>query len=300
MKGIGYFYKPIKKRPELLFIFGIITFIYCFIEYNFIMPVANVVTVLRTGNILDSIMHLIQLVLNYVTNIKPASIIFTLIGLMAVSLVAGLFLSGYLNVLNSSFIDTKRVKGNFGKGVRKHFVKISRITFVVMLFSLVFVVFMLVVSVPSIVITNAAITDKPELLGVSIVLDFITIGIMFFSVMFFKIYMFFWYPAAINSDKKFFERGKRAADASFWSIVLRFVLFDILIILLQIVLFIINAQLSKQEGGFFEALSVFVLLFVNWILKTVVFSSVISYVFSKFIIYKNKAYIVKEADAGAV
>ncbi len=300
MKGIGYFYKPIKKRPELLFFFGLITFIYCFIEYNFIMPLANVVTVLKTGNIFDSVMHFIQLVLSNVTIIKPANIIFVLIGLIAVSLIAGLFLSGYLNVLNSSFIDSKRLKGSFGKGVRKHFVKISRITFAVILFSLLFVVFMLVVSVPSIVITNAAITDKPELMVVSMILDFITVCIMFFSIMFFKIYMLFWYPAALNSDKKFFARGKRAADASFWSIVLRFLLFDIVVILLQSVLFIINSYLSKQEGGFYGALSVLILLFANWIVKTVLFSSIISYVFSKFITYKNKANTAIESDVSAV
>lgn len=289
MKGIGYFFKPIKKRPELLLIFGIITFMYCFIEYNFIMPVANVVSVLKTGNVLESIMHLIQLIISYVINIDPASIIFVVIGLIAVSMIGGLFLSGYLNVLNSSFTDTKRVKGSFVKGVQKHFVRISRINFFVILFSLMFIVFMMVVSVPSIVITNAAITDKPELLGVSMVLDFITITIMFFCLMFFRIYMLFWYPAAINSDKKFFARGKRAADSSFWSIVLRIILFDILIVIMQIVLFTINSQLSKHEGSVVEFLSVFILMFVNWLLKTVVFSSIISYIFSKYLIYKNES-----------
>lgn len=282
MKGIGYFYKPIKKRPELLLIFGIITFIYCYIEYNFIMPVANVLTVLKTGNMFDSIMHLIQMVLTNITGINPINIIFILLGIIAVSLIAGLILSGYLNVLNSSFVDAKREKGTFAKGVQKHFLKISRITFSVILISLLFVMFMLVVSIPAIVITRAAITEKPELLLVSGIFDVITIGIMFFSLMFFRIYILFWYPAAMNFDKKFFAKGKRAADASFWGIVCRFILFDIIIIAFQIALFWANTYFLRLQGGFAQVASVVVLLFVNWIFKTVLFSSIISFIFQSF------------------
>lgn len=288
MKGIGYFYKPIKKRPELLLIFGIVTFLYCYIEYKFIMPVVFGLTILKTGNIFGSIMHLIQMVLNNLTNISPISFVFLFIGILAVSLIAGLVLSGYLNVLNSSFVDLHRERGTFAKGIQKHYLKITRTTFLTIVYSLLFVIFMVVVAVPSIVITSAAITDKPELLLVSGILNFITLAIMIFCVMFFSIYILFWYPAAINFDKKLFAKGKRAADASFWRVVGSLLWFDFLFIVIQGALFIANSYLSKSESGFSGVISVVVLLFVNWIFKTVLFASIINVAFSKFTEYWKK------------
>lgn len=288
MKGIGYFYKPIKKRPELLLIFGIVTFLYCYIEYKFIMPVVFGLSILRTGNIFGSIMHLIQMVLNNLSNINPVYFVFLFIAIIAVSLVVGLILSGYLNVLNSSFIDSHRVKGTFAKGIQKHYLKITRTTFLSILYSLLFMIFMVVVAVPSIVITSAAITEKPELLTVSGILNFITLAIMFFSIMFFRIYILFWYPAAINFDKKLFAKGKHAADASFWRVVASLLWFDFLFIIIQGALFIANSNLSKSESAYSGVVSVVVLLFGNWIFKTVLFASIINVVFEKFISYWKK------------
>jgi hypothetical protein len=288
MKGIGYFYKPIKKRPELLLIFGIVTFLYCYIEYKFIMPVVFGLSILKTGNIFGSIMHLIQMVLNNLPNINPVYFVFLFIAIITVSLVASLILSGYLNVLNSSFIDSHRVKGTFAKGIQKHYLKITRTTFLTILYSLLFMIFMVVVAVPSIVITSAAITEKPELLTVSGILNFITLAIMFFSIMFFRIYILFWYPAAINFDKKLFAKGKRAADASFWRVVASLLWFDFLFIVIQSALFIANSYLSKSESAYSGVISVVVLLFVNWIFKTVLFASIINVAFEKFISYWKK------------
>lgn len=289
MKGMGYFFKPVKKRPVLLLILGIITFLYCFIEYSFIMPIVFGLSILKTGNIFDSIMHLIQIVLNNITDINPLNIVFVFVGITAVSLIAGLVLSGSLNVLNSSLIDSAKERKVFSNGIQKHYLKVFRITFLSILFLVLFVIFMVVVAIPSIVITSAATTEKPELLSVSGILDLITIGIMFFSFMFFRIYILFWYPAAINFDKKLFAKGKRAADASFWKIVLKFIWYDILIVLFQGALFYANTLLSKDESMLSEVLSVVVLLFANWIFKTVMVTSILSFVFSKFIAHWNKS-----------
>ena len=289
MKGMGYFFKPVKKRPVLLLIIGIITFLYCFIEYSFIMPIVFGLSILKTGNIFDSIMHLIQIVLNNITTINPVNIVFVIVGVTAVSLIAGLVLSGSLNVLNSSLIDSAKEKKVFAKGIQKHYLKVFRITFFSILFLVLFLIFMVVVAIPSIVITSAATTEKPELLSVSGILNFITIGIMFFSFMFFRVYILFWYPATINFDKKLFAKGKRAADASFWSIVLKFIWYDVLIVLFQVALFYANTLLSKDESMLSEVLSVAILLFANWIFKTVLVISILSFVFSKFIAHWNKS-----------
>lgn len=289
MKGLGYFIKPVKKRPALFVILGVLTFLYCYIEYSFIMPIVFGISIFKTGNIFDSIMYFIQMVLNYLPNISPISIVFIFLAIIAISLVAGIVLSGTLNVLNSALIDSDKGKKVFSKGIQKHYLKVSRITFLSILYSVLFAIFIVVVSVPAIVITSAAITEKPELMNVAYILDSITVGILFFSVMFFKIYILFWYPAAMNQDKKLFERGKRAADDSFWSIVLRFIGYDLLIVVFQLGLFYINNVLSKNESVVSEFISVIVLIFINWIFKTVILISILSFVFSKFIDYWDRA-----------
>jgi len=289
MKGLGYFIKPVKRRPLLAAILGIFMFLFCYIEYSFIMPIVFGISVLKTGNIFDSIMHLIQIVLNYIPNIGPAIIGYLVLGIIVISLLAGLLLSGSLNVLNSALIESDKEKGAFVRGIRKHYLKVSRITFLSIIYSVLFAIFIIVVSVPAIVITSASITEKPELMSVAYVLDAITVVILFFCIMFFKIYICFWYPAAINYDKKLFARGKRAADNSFWRILFKFLWYDILIFVFQMGLFYINNILAKNESIMAEFIGVAVLLFLNWIFKTVIFISIISYVFSKFLSYWSRS-----------
>ncbi|HPU42244.1 MAG TPA: hypothetical protein PKY26_07580 [Acetivibrio clariflavus] len=293
MKGFGYFINPVKRRPVLIVILGIFMFLYCYIEYSFIMPIVFGLSVLKTGNIFDSVIHLIQIVLNYIPNINPAIFVYILLGIVAASLIAGLLLSGSLNVLNSALVNSDKEKGAFAKGIQKHYLKVSRITFLSIIYLILFTIFIVVVSVPAIVITSAAITEKPELMSVAYVLDFITVLILFFCIMFFKIYIFFWYPAAINYDKQLFARGKRAADNSFWRILLKFLWYDILIFVFQMGLFYINNILSRNESVVAEFTGIVVLLFLNWIFKTVILISIISYVFSKFLSYWNRSRTVE-------
>lgn len=288
MKGFGYFIKPIRKKPLLLVILGVVTFLYCYMEYTFLMPIVFGISNLKTGNAFDSIMHLIQLVLNYIPSISPTIFVYLILSLVAFSMVAGLFLSGTLNILNSTLIDSDKQKGTFAEGIRKHYLKISWITFLTIVYSVLFTIFIIVVSIPSIVITSASITEKPELLTVAYILDFITIGVLFFSIMFFKIYISFWYPAAINYNKKLFAMGKRAADHSFWGVLIRFLGFDLLLLIFQMGLFYMNNVLARNNSIVSEFFSVVILLIVNWIFKTILLISIISYVFSKFLAYWNR------------
>jgi len=285
MKGLGYIFKPARKRPVLLIILGVITFLYCYLEYSVIMPVFSWLSILKTGNILDSIMHLIQMFLRNIPNISLMNIGFVLLAIVATSLIVGLVMSGFLNILNSVLVDKEKEEKEFLKGIKKHYLKVSRTTFLTILYSVLFVIFIVVVSIPSIVITNAFIAGKNELMSVAYLLDFITVGILFFGMMFFKIYTLFWYPAAINYDNKLFARGKRTADNLFWRIVLRFIGIDLLLIVFQIGLFYLNNVLSAHDSIVSDIIGILVLLLVNWVFKTATVLYVISFVFSRFIEY---------------
>jgi len=149
--------------------------------------------------------------------------------------------------------------------LRKYFIRVSLISARVTVFGFLFIIFMLVASVPSIVISRAAATDKPELLAAAIFVDILTAGIIFFGLMFFRLYMLYWYPAAINNSGKYFSIGKQTVDRKFWSLTGRFVIFDAVYILFQFLF-----TLIKDPS---------VNLIVNWLFRTCFFTCFVIYIF---------------------
>jgi len=117
------------------------------------------------------------------------------------------------------------------------------ISFEVILFSILFTIFMLIVTVPAVAITRSFLGGKTELLALTVLFDLITLMVLFFGFMFFRIYMAFWYPAVFNFKDSYFSIGKYAADTYFWKIVVMFLKFDVAFILFEFVLIFLNSVL---------------------------------------------------------
>jgi len=79
------------------------------------------------------------------------------------------------------------------------------ISFEVILFSILFTIFMLIVTVPAVAITRSFLGGKTELLALTVLFDLITLMVLFFGFMFFRIYMAFWYPAVFNFKTVIFQ-----------------------------------------------------------------------------------------------
>ena len=194
-------------------------------------------------------------------------------------------MSGSFNSLNRYLEGKDIVKGDFRSGVKKYFFRMFFITMRVMVYTVLFVVFLLVVSVPSLVVTNAYITGKEELLTATVTFDLITIGVLFFGRLFFRIYMMFWFPSAVNLVGKFFAIGKHVSDTCFWFVALNLILFDMAFLSLQYILIYMNSIMPF--AGFYGILRILVLFFFNWIIKTCLITMLGIYVFSRFLLYKR-------------
>jgi len=284
MSNITVNIKKLAKRRDIIIAFAAVTFFYCFIEYNLIFPVILGVTTIGGGNFLDSILHTIQLILGLLSNVKY--ILYGLAAVTVAALVCGFVLSGCFYKINSFLSNRKRIKTEFFKGVQKHFLRISVISFEVILFSILFTIFMLIVTVPAVAITRSFLGGKTELLALTVLFDLITLMVLFFGFMFFRIYMAFCYPAVFNFKDSYFSIGKYAADTYFWKIVVMFLKFDVAFILFEFVLIFLNSVLPVS--GALAFLRIFLLMFVNWAVKTLFFIVVTISVFSVFLDFKKK------------
>jgi hypothetical protein len=261
------------KRPFVWIFMSLVMMVYCIANtYNPVIPILKGFSQLGGSSIIEGVIGILQLVLNKTLILKVLLAYGALTILL--SLLAGLLLSGYLNVVNNALDGKQRFNGEFLIGIRKYFGRLFFITFRLMIIGLLFVVFLMIACVPAIVITKTAITSAPDLYIAAVIVDILTVMVLFFSVVFFETYVLFWYPAVIHNEPKPFRAGKRMADTCFWKLMLRFLAFDALFILIEAITLILDNALAA--------------LLVSWVLKTIFFSTLVVFVFASFKLCRMK------------
>lgn len=284
--------KPFFKRYDLVIIFSLMALVYCIIEFFVFFPLVLGMSVLKSGSVLEIVIYIIQFAFKYL--FKAKYLIYGIIGIAACGILFGLIFSVVFYSLNN-FLSKKAqpgvFKGEFLKsqylvGIKQHFLKMSLISASTILYSILFIAFMTVVTVPAIAVLRGQMEGKIDFLPLAVMLTVITAVVLFFGIMFFRAYILFWYPAAFNFKRKTFAIGKRAADTFFWEIVSFLVVFDIVFCSFQLLLILLNSLMAGGQGvGFLRFL---VLILLNWIVKTVLFTILIVFVFSKFQQFKKK------------
>jgi hypothetical protein len=257
--------QAIKRRPLIIWYFGIASLIFCIIDkYNPIMPVLLGLGKITKGDLSQGLMSFLQIILD--KEILLTAFLVMLVFSAVAALITGLVFSGYFNIINNALSGQPKSRGELSSGLKKHFLKIFLIAFRVLFFTIILIVFMMVVTVPSVIITKAAMTEKPEFILAALFIDALTICVVFFGFMFFRVYTLLWIPAAVNGEKKAFSAGKNFANNHFWGIVGRLILFDLIFA---------GAQLIFMNMGETSALFI-----INWIFTALFFSLFTTYIFS--------------------
>lgn len=277
----------ILKRPFVFLFFGILTFALCILDY-FVSSVFISINAIGSGDIFESAVSIFQLVFNLVTDrgmiVKGA--LFFLGAVIVLSFVIAFAFSGCMNIINNTLDKKPKFSGEFVFGVKKYFGRIFIITLVVLGTGFLLAIFMMIASVPALVVTRSALSGRPEFFVVAVFLDIITLGVLFFGSMFYRIYILFWYPAALIYGKNAFKAGKYTADLVFWHLVSRFIVFDVIFFVFETLFIYANYIVALREtGSFFNVLAIFV---VNWFFKASFFSLLAGYVFSAFKILSEK------------
>lgn len=273
----------IQKRPFIILLFGIVTLFYYIIDYyNPIFSILFGFGAATGGDVFTGVIGFLQLLVNIFSDfgvlLKVLIAFICFVGIIA--LFIGFFFSGYFNIINNALEDKPKLKGEFTFGVRKYFAKVSLISFRALLISFLFIVFMSVATVPAIIATKSAIAGKTGFFIAAVFIDLLTLGVLFFGFMFFRIYIFFWYPASLGYENGGFRLGKRIADNCFWKVIGKFLAFDIVFFLFQFILGYLSSSLSKGTVGITAGSTAVWIL--NWLFKTVFFATFITYIFSAF------------------
>ncbi len=227
----------------------------------------------------SNIVNFLNLLTHFISS--PVSIVKTiliLIGvILAVSFICSIFFSGSFNAINKAMEGRQKAPGEFSEGLKKYYFKTVFVTFRVLFFGILFLLFLMVVSVPAIAITKAWLSGKAGLMASALILDLITVLVLFFLVIFFTTYVLFWFPASVNSGKKSFSYGKHVADTMFWKIAGRVVLIGLVFIVYQgLLLAADRILLGTNPDATFISIVLFV---INWSLNTVFSSFLATYVF---------------------
>lgn len=256
--------RAVIKRPFIIILPAIVMLLWSAINaYNPILPVITGIASITGGTALDSLVYVIQLLMD--PSIFPVILILFAAGTLLASLIAGLVLSGYFNVIASVLEGKSGGRGIFREGLKRYFSRYFFISLRAVPFMGLLAAFMLVSSIPAIIVTKAVTADKPELLLAAVFVDILTIAVLFFGFIFSRIYIFFWYPAAMKAVKRPFTFGKRVADGHFWGIVLRILIFDLMFIAFYYIISTVGGALIQQllawlfDTAFFTTLSVYVL-----------------------------------------
>ena len=271
----------IAKRPSVLLLTALLSTVVCVFEY-FFMTLFYGLTMFKTGSPFDDYVNIIQFVINTISVPETAVkiILALVIAVVAASLVLGLIFSGCFNILfNAVQGNEKKAGSEFIQGVKKFFLRMISLNLWTLCAAFIFVIYALIAIVPAAIVVDNSISGTMNPLA-GIFLSLITAAVLFFSYTFFRQYIVFWYPSAIVHDKNHFKLAKKISDRNFWPLLSRFVAFDIILVLFDILYIVANFTLANTQivSGTINT----ILIVVNIVFKTIVFAILICLVFSSF------------------
>lgn len=250
------------KQPFILITIGIIMLVLAI--FNIFIPVmAMIIGIVNMtgGSLIDSVLAVIQM-LTDPQNI-PAILISSAALVIILSVIIGLLLPGYLLTVNDGLSNNAKTKHLFLLGIRKYFLKFFLISLRSTFFTEILGVFLLVSSVPAIVITRAALLSRPNLMLAAVFIDVLTVCVFFLCLSFYTIYTYMWYISSLTASKQPFRAGKAAADRSFWKMTMGLMAFDIVFVIGLFAVYMIDNQVFRYIAGwifttcFFTTLAVY-------------------------------------------
>lgn len=269
------------KRPSVLVLTVLISTVICTIEYFFTMLFYGF-TMFKTGSPFDDYVNIIQFVIDTILVPQTAVkiILVLVIAVVAAALILALLLSGYLNVLHNAVEGKEKGTGSeFIYGVKTYFLKMVSLNLWTMCAIILFGIYVVIATIPAAIVVDNSINGSMNPYA-GIALAIITAGVLFFSYAFFRQYISFWYPSAIVYDKNHFKKAKKISDASFWPMLSKLIVFDIVMVVFE-VLYII-ASFSLANAQIVSGVASYILIGVNIIFKTIFIALLVCFVFSSF------------------
>ena len=261
------------KRPFVILYACFVAFLYGVVDYY--NPVTSILFRLNALGKSDFFQNAVS-ILQFLSDPQMVPKFLVLFACVAIigGAFAGLFLSGGFYIIRNLLEGREKEKREFLTGLKKQFLRVFLISVRVIFVGLVFLVIILIAAIPAMVLTRTAAEGRADILAAAILVDLLTAGVLYFSVIFFSLYSLFWYPAALAGFKKPFVAGKQTADRSFWR--------SAGLVSIYIVIFIgFNLLFSLSR-------SVLLTFLGQWAFRTVFFTFFITSIFAAFRLARSK------------
>lgn len=250
------------KRPFILILVGVLMLAAAVVN-AFVPVIAMVLGIINMtgGNIFESMLSILQMLFDpgVIPTLLIALAVFTLFSAIA----AGLLLPGFLLVVDDGIAEGVKKRGLFEEGLINCFFSFFLMTLKIVLSTVALALFLMVSAVPAIIVTRVALTTRPDLMVAALFIDFVTVGVLFMCLSFFRAYIYMWYIAASKGAEKPFRAGKAVADRQFWSITLNLLVFDLVFAAVIYLIYLSDSQIFRYSSGwafatvFFTTLAVY-------------------------------------------
>lgn len=263
--------RAVKKRPFIMILTGLLMLVLAILN-AFIPVMAIIIGIVNMtgGSIFESLLSVLQMLID--PGIIPTLLILLAVFILLASAIAGLLLPGYLLVVNDGIEKGDRRQGRqggqgrqglFSEGLKSNFFKFFFMTVKTTMITVFLAVFLIVAAVPAIIVTRSALTTKPDLMIGALFIDFVTVGVLFMCISFFRVYVYMWYLAALKGEKNPFISGKAVADRQFWRMFLSLLTFDVVFAAVIFLIYLSDSQIFRYAAGwtfttaFFTTLAVY-------------------------------------------
>lgn len=284
------------KRPSILVLTIILSTLLCIVENLFITMLYGI-TMFKSGSPFDDYVNIIQFVIDAILVPETAvKLILALVVLIVVgALILAVLLSGYLYILNNA-VDgkSKKVGSEFILGVRKYFLRMVTINLWTISAMILFIIYVLIATIPAAIVMDNALNGSLSIFAGTI-LAIITILVIFFSYAFIRQYIAYWYPSALLYDKGHFGIAKKISDNNFWSLLSKLIVFDIVLVVFNLLYAIANFSLADSQV--ISSATNNILLLINIIFKTIYIALLVCFIFTSFKKCNDKYQHLKQANS---
>lgn len=203
------------------------------------------------------------------------SIIIGILLVAACACIFAVFFSGYAQVLYLAVLGYKPKKGDFKSGINRHFVKMSTLFTVFVLFSFVFTILAAYSVVPAVMSIKIFFAGDSKIIFQMMLLTILTIMLLYFAIVFYVMYWSFSVPAIIGFKRGGVLVALRMVNGYCWYLMPRATLFILSLALIQSIMLLLNYGRSSTLFGL-------LVLVINWILKLALLFPYANFVFSTF------------------
>ena len=218
------------------------------------------------------------------------TIVLVIVALFILSAIVSVYFSGYFHVLNLSLrTDKEKAKGDFRKGISKHYTKITTFMFSNILIFIAAAIVLAFAFYPTILSFNMVSSGRNDLLAVTIIIFLISVVVVSYIFSIIMMYTLYMYPALTNFKKGAWYMAKKVVKAKFWYIMPRLMGFVVVLGIWQWFLVFKGYGLETFMGS----LSMFIL---NGIIKTYMLLTLFFFVFFTFRQIKNGLQMEEELE----